>query len=53
MVHTHIFQGTDYQSGMSAPEGTQWIEVYKDGSLQLFTEGISFSNTPGSLPSFD
>jgi hypothetical protein len=48
-----FIQGQDYQPGTRLPDGTQWIEVYKDGSLQLFTEGISFSNAPGNLPSFE
>jgi hypothetical protein len=48
-----FIQGHDYQPGTRLPDGTQWIEVYKDGTLQLFTEGISLSNAPGNLPSFE
>jgi hypothetical protein len=50
--YTYIL-GYNYQPGTKLPAGTQWIEVYKDGTLQLFTEGISFSNAPGNLPSFE
>jgi hypothetical protein len=51
MPHTYV-QGSDYKSHTKLPDGTQWIEIYNNGSIRLFTQ-MSIKNAPKSLPSFD
>jgi hypothetical protein len=47
-------RGCDYQPGMKLPDGTQWMEFYKNGNISLFVEGArQISGTPVALPSFD
>ena len=51
--YTYI-QDKDYQPGTKLPDGTQWMEVYKNGNINIFTEGArKISGTPVTLPSFE